>query len=217
MTVHSGDLSRASQEQWLKLYYFARTAFSAVWVAAAFTVGQHSWVVAAVLLVAYPAWDAFANFVDASRSGGLGQNRTQAINVVVSVATTLAVVLALEMSMNWVLGVFGVWAILSGLLQLGTAVRRWKSYGAQWAMILSGGQSALAGTFFIVQARMPMPPRSSPRPLRTRSAPRPCQSPVLRVWQAVAPGPGPVPGQVSVAARARLSVTSVATPQAPAW
>ena len=38
MTVHSGDLSRASQEQWLKLYYFARTAFSAVWVAAAFTV-----------------------------------------------------------------------------------------------------------------------------------------------------------------------------------
>ena len=155
MTVHSGDLSRASQEQWLKLYYFARTAFSAVWVAAAFTVGQHSWVVAAVLLVAYPAWDAFANFVDASRSGGLGQNRTQAINVVVSVATTLAVVLALEMSMNWVLGVFGVWAILSGLLQLGTAVRRWKSYGAQWAMILSGGQSALAGTFFIVQARMP--------------------------------------------------------------
>jgi uncharacterized membrane protein HdeD (DUF308 family) len=158
MTVHSGDLSRASQEQWLKLYYFARTAFSAVWVAAAFTVGQHSWVIAAVLLVAYPAWDALANFVDASRSGGLGQNRTQTINVVVSVATTLAVVLALEMSMNWVLGVFGVWAILSGLLQLGTAVRRWKSYGAQWAMILSGGQSALAGTFFIVQARMPMPP-----------------------------------------------------------
>ena len=110
----------------------------------------------AILLVAYPAWDALANFVDASRSGGLGHNRTQTINVVVSVATTLAVVLALEMSMNWVLGVFGVWAILAGLFQLGT--RRWKSYGAQWAMILSGGQSALAGTFFIVQAGMPMPP-----------------------------------------------------------
>ncbi|MER8805013.1 DUF308 domain-containing protein [Mesorhizobium sp. M0998] len=150
-----------AQEQWLKLYYFARTAFSAVWVAAAFTVGQHSGVVAAVLLVAYPAWDALANFVDASRSGGLGQNRTQAINVVVSVATTFAVVVAQKMSMNWVLGVFGLWAILSGLLQLGTAVRRWKSSGAQWAMVLSGGQSALAGTFFIAQARMPMPPSIS--------------------------------------------------------
>jgi len=158
MTVQSSDLSGTSQDQWLKLYYFARTAFSAAWVAAAFTVGQNSSVIAAVLLVVYPAWDALANFVDASRSGGLVPNRTQTINVVVSVATTLAVVLALEMSMNWVLGVFGVWAILSGLLQLGTAVRRWKSYGAQWAMIMSGGQSALAGTFFIVQARMPMTP-----------------------------------------------------------
>ncbi|TPN54380.1 DUF308 domain-containing protein [Mesorhizobium sp. B1-1-9] len=158
MTVHSGDLSRASEEQWLKLYYFARTVFSAAWVAAAFTAGQHSWAIAAVLLVAYPAWDALANFVDASRSGGLGRNRTQAINVLASLATALAVVLALTMSMNWVLGVFGVWAILSGLLQLGTAVRRWKRFGAQWAMILSGGQSALAGTFFIIQARMPMPP-----------------------------------------------------------
>ncbi|MER8703776.1 DUF308 domain-containing protein [Mesorhizobium sp. M0768] len=161
MTAYSNNLFRASQEQWLKLYYFARTAFSAVWVAAAFTVGQHSGVVAAVLLVAYPAWDALANFVDASRSGGLGQNRTQAINVVVSVATTFAVVVAQKMSMNWVLGVFGLWAILSGLLQLGTAVRRWKNSGAQWAMILSGGQSALAGTFFIAQARMPMPPSIS--------------------------------------------------------
>jgi hypothetical protein len=158
MTIHSGDLSRAGQEQWLKLYYFARTAFSAAWVAAAFTVGQNSSAIAAILLVAYPAWDALANLVDASRSGGLGQNRAQTINVVVSVVTTLAVVLALGMSMNWVLGVFGLWAILSGLLQLGAAVGRWKSYGAQWAMILSGGQSALAGTFFIVQARMPMPP-----------------------------------------------------------
>jgi uncharacterized membrane protein HdeD (DUF308 family) len=60
--------------------------------------------------------------------------------------------------MNWVLDVFGAWAILSGLLQLGTAVRRWKQFGAQWAMVLSGAQSALAGAFFIVQASAPMPP-----------------------------------------------------------
>jgi hypothetical protein len=158
MTDRDTDFARSSQERWLKLYYFARTAFSAVWVAAAFTVGQHSPTIAAVLLVAYPLWDAAANYFDASRSGGLAPNRTQAINVVVSLATTLAVVVALQMNMNWVLAVFGVWATLSGLLQLGTAVRRWKSYGAQWAMILSGGQSALAGVFFIVQARMPMPP-----------------------------------------------------------
>ncbi len=62
------------------------------------------------------------------------------------------------MSMSWVLGVFGAWAILSGLLQFGTAIRRWKSFGAQWAMVLSGAQSALAGAFFISQAQMPAPP-----------------------------------------------------------
>jgi hypothetical protein len=158
MTNDQTILARADQEQWLKRYYFARTAFSAVWVAAAFTFGRQSPAIGAILLVAYPVWDALANYIDASRSGGLGRNRTQATNVVVSVATTLAVVLALTMSMNWVIAVFGVWAILSGLLQLGTALRRWKSSGAQWAMILSGAQSALAGTFFIVQAQMPMPP-----------------------------------------------------------
>ncbi len=156
--VASDALSRAGHEQWLKLYYFTRAAFSAVWVAAAFTLGQHSPLIAAILFVGYPAWDALANYVDAARSGGLAGNRTQAINVVVSLATTLAVVAALNLSMNWVLGVFGAWAILSGLLQLGTAVRRWKSHGAQWAMILSGGQSALAGTFFILRARMPATP-----------------------------------------------------------
>ena len=80
------------------------------------------------------------------------------LNVVISLATTVAVLLALQVSMNWVLGVFGAWAILAGLLQLGTAVRRWKSYGAQWAMVLSGGQSALAGGFFIFQAATPMSP-----------------------------------------------------------
>ena len=161
MTVQQGDVSRTSQEQWLRLYYFVRAAFSAAWVAIAFTLGRDSFAIAAVLLVTYPAWDALANYIDAARSGGLRQNRTQATNVLISVATALAVAVALKASMNWVLAVFGAWAILSGLLQLGTALRRWKSYGAQWAMILSGGQSALAGTFFILQARMPAPPSIS--------------------------------------------------------
>ncbi|CAM3433373.1 DUF308 domain-containing protein [Bordetella sputigena] len=145
-----------SQEQWLKTYYFIRALVSAVWVAAAFTVGQQSPMIAAILLALYPAWDAVANYIDAARSGGLAGNRTQAINVAVSLVTTAAVIIALRMTTNSVLAVFGVWAILSGLLQLGTAVRRWKSYGAQWAMILSGAQSALAGAFFILQARTPV-------------------------------------------------------------
>jgi hypothetical protein len=148
------DITRVQEARWLTRYYFVRAAFSAAWVALAFSVGQRLPTDAAVLLILYPAWDALANYIDASRSGGIAENRTQMINVVISIATAIAVVAALQL--NWVLGVFGVWAILSGLLQLATAVRRWKRMGAQWAMILSGGQSALAGAFFVVQAHTPL-------------------------------------------------------------
>jgi uncharacterized membrane protein HdeD (DUF308 family) len=137
---------------WLKPYYYTRAAFSVAWVIAAFTAGKNIPAVAALLLLGYPLWDAAANLVDAQRNGGLRQNPTQMLNVGVSVLTTAAVAIALGMSMNAVLGVFGVWAALAGIFQLATGMRRWKSYGAQWAMILSGAQSALAGVFFIGQA-----------------------------------------------------------------
>lgn len=149
-----GDADPASaQERWLKKYYFARAAFSVVWVAAAFTVGDAYYAAAAVLLVIYPLWDAAANLVDAQRSGGLANNQTQSVNLLVSLATTALALLAVLMgSMHWVFGVYGAWAILSGLMQLGSAVRRWHTAGAQWAQILSGAQSSLAGGFFIFQA-----------------------------------------------------------------
>lgn len=155
MPTDQKSLAASDKDHWLKRYYFARAVFSGIWVAAALTAGRHSFPVAAALLILYPAWDAAANFVDAARSGGLANNRSQAINVAVSSVMIAVVIIALTMSMNWVLGVFGLWAIFSGLLQLGTALRRWKTRGGQWAMILSGGQSAVAGAFFIAQARMP--------------------------------------------------------------
>lgn len=148
----------STQERWLKQYYFLRALVSTAWVVAAFTLGRQSSAAAAVLLVAYPAWDAVANLLDASRSGGLAANPTQKLNAWVSAATTLAVLAALQSGMSAVLAVFGAWAIGSGLLQLATAVRRWKTHGAQWAMVLSGAQSALAGGFFIFQASTPMVP-----------------------------------------------------------
>jgi len=146
------------QQHWLKGYYYVRAAFSLIWVAAAFVLAPDDLIVAAVLLVIYPAWDAMANYSDAQRSGGLAKNRTQAINFFVSLVTTIAVVIAMHAGMHAVLGIYGAWAILAGLLQLGTAIRRRKRYGAQWAMMLSGGQSALAGGFFIHQSLQPGTP-----------------------------------------------------------
>jgi len=138
--------------QWLKTYYYLRFAVSTVWVALAFTVGKSMPPLAAVMLVAYPAWDAVTNYLDASRSGGLGRNKSQMLNFAVSIVTAVSVAWTLGHGMHEVLRVFGIWASLSGLFQLVTGVKRWKSYGAQWAMILSGAQSALAGGFMLKQA-----------------------------------------------------------------
>jgi hypothetical protein len=139
----SGNLAR---------YYLIRAVVAAAWVAAAAAVGRSSATAAAVLLVSYPAWDALANWFDAQGSGGLRANPTQALNVAVSLAAAVAVAGALQSGMNAVLAVFGIWAAAAGLAQLVTGVRRWRAFGAQWAMILSGAQSMLAGAFFVVQA-----------------------------------------------------------------
>lgn len=157
MTTATIIPDHAAQEGWLKRYYLGRAAFSILWIVAAISIARHSPAIAAALLVLYPTWDALANLADGIRTGGLARNRTQAANVAASLATAAAVAVALP-DMHLVLGVFGAWAIASGLLQLGTGVRRWKLHGAQWAMVLSGGQSALAGAFFIFQARMPAEP-----------------------------------------------------------
>ncbi|VWX47231.1 DUF308 domain-containing protein [Novosphingobium sp. 9U] len=142
----------APDRDWLKTYYYLRFAVSAAWVALAFTLGRSVPQLAAVMLVAYPAWDALANVLDASRSGGLARNKSQVLNFVISTLTAVAVAATLSHGMHTVLQIFGVWAVLSGLLQLVTGARRWKAYGVQWAMILSGAQSGLAGTHMLNQA-----------------------------------------------------------------
>lgn len=136
---------------WLKNYYLARAAAAIVWVTLAFTIGRHDPMIAAFLLVAYPAYDAIANWVDQRATGQRGLS-PQAVNFVVSLVCAVAVIVALGHGMHAVLGVFGIWATLSGLLQLATGVRRWRIAGAQWLMILSGAQSALAGGFMLSRA-----------------------------------------------------------------
>lgn len=146
------DAPVRSASSWLKGYYFTRFAFSTAWVAMAFTLAKNNPALAAVLLVVYPAWDAVANYVDASRSGGLSNNKSQMLNFIASTVTAIAVAVALNQGMHAVVGAFGVWATLAGLFQLTTAIRRWKLAGAQWPMILSGAQSMLAGVFMVTVA-----------------------------------------------------------------
>ncbi len=156
MTTTTGNLQNTGLQAELTgnlaRYYLVRAVVAAAWVAAAVVIGRANPAAEALLLVSYPAWDALANWFDAQGNGGLRANPSQALNVAVSVVAAIAVAAALQVSMNAVLAVFGIWAFGAGLAQLVTGVRRWRAFGAQWAMILSGAQSALAGGFFVVQA-----------------------------------------------------------------
>jgi uncharacterized membrane protein HdeD (DUF308 family) len=159
MNDRKHDLPQSSSDShWLKRYYFSRAAFSVVWVAAAIAASKNAAALIPLLLLLYPAWDALANLMDARRNGGMRRNPTQAMNAVASTITTIAVGIALDVDMNAVFVVFGVWAALSGAFQLATAVRRRSVAGGQWAMMLSGAQSVLAGAFFIKQATEPVAP-----------------------------------------------------------
>ena len=83
--------TKIQSRSWLKTYYFTRAAVSLVWVGIAFTFAKDLPALAGALLVAYPAWDAVANVVDAQCNGGLRRNPTQSLNAIVSTVTTAAV------------------------------------------------------------------------------------------------------------------------------
>jgi uncharacterized membrane protein HdeD (DUF308 family) len=155
--IMSGNSPLSANTTWLRNLYLVRAAFCAIWVALTFAVATSVAAVASILLVLYPAWDALANAADARRFNGTSAGWAPIVNACVSVAAAVGMAVAVNRGMPAVFLVFGTWAIVAGLLQLGTAVRRWGRFGAQWPMALSGAQSALAGGFFVNIAEGPMP------------------------------------------------------------
>jgi len=75
--------------------------------------------------------------------------------MVIGIFTAVGVALALQNGVPAALMVFGVWAIVTGLIQLVLGLQRRRELGGQWPMILSGGQSMLAGGAFILLAHSP--------------------------------------------------------------
>lgn len=140
----------------LRTLYFVRAAFSLVWVSLVFLSVKSSPTLTAALLLLYPTWDVLATFADIRVNRGTGEKLLpQYVNIVVGIITTVAVGLALRQGIPEVLIVFGVWAVLTGLIQLLLGLRRRRALGGQWPMIFSGGQSMLAGVLFVVQAHDP--------------------------------------------------------------
>ncbi len=139
----------------LRQLYFIRVAFSVIWVTLVTIFAKSSLSIASILLIIYPAWDVIGTFLDIRANHNSPSKMPQYINAVISTITTVTVILALQKGIPEALIVFGAWAILTGLIQLILGLRRRKLLGGQWPMIISGGQSTLAGLSFIWQAHAP--------------------------------------------------------------
>lgn len=136
----------------LRNFYFLRAIVAFAWCALAFAAATGPLLGIAALLVAYPAWDAVANLLDAKRSGGIQANPGQKFNAVVSIVTAICMAVALAVQGNaGGVFVFGAWALLAGLFQLAVGIRR-RKLGGQAFMMISGAQSALAGVIFAIQS-----------------------------------------------------------------
>jgi uncharacterized membrane protein HdeD (DUF308 family) len=145
----------ASTARALRTLYFVRAAFSLVWVCLLLSFVKSSPTITAVLLLAYPTWDVAATFFDVRANRGSSSKLPQFANIIIGLITTVAVSVALKQGVPTVLTVFGVWAGLTGLIQLVLGLRRRRILGGQWPMILSGGQSIIAGASFIAMAQAP--------------------------------------------------------------
>lgn len=139
----------------LRSLYFIRATFSVCWVILVMLFAGTSKSVATFLLIIYPAWDVVGTLLDIRANRGSTSKTPQYINAAISVVTTVAVGIALQRGVPETLVVFGFWAILTGLIQLILGVRRRRSFGGQWPMMLSGGQSAIGGVSFIALAHDP--------------------------------------------------------------
>lgn len=139
----------------LRNLYFTRAAFSVAWVILVAIFAKTSPGIASILLIIYPAWDVLGTFLDIRANRNSASKTPQHVNIAISTVTTIAVGIALQKGVPEALIVFGAWAIGTGLIQFILGLRRRKSLDGQWPMILSGGQSVLAGVSFIVLAHDP--------------------------------------------------------------
>ncbi|GGQ26469.1 hypothetical protein GCM10010279_38170 [Streptomyces mutabilis] len=108
-----------------------------------------------MLLVIYPLWDAVATLLERRLAGTGPMDRVGAINVALGLGTAAGMFAAAFSTIGTALLVFGVWALFSGAIQLVVAIRRRRTVGAQWPMVISGGLSVLAGGSFAAMSASP--------------------------------------------------------------
>lgn len=135
----------------LRTLYFVRFGFAIVWAVLMMAIAKKINPGATALLVIYPLFDVAAAVIDFRSSGTTRPKAPLYVNVALSLLTAIGLAVAAGSGIPSVLRVWGAWAITAGIVQLIVAILRYR-LGGQWAMILSGGISVLAGGSFIVMA-----------------------------------------------------------------
>ncbi|SNS24904.1 hypothetical protein SAMN05421770_101178 [Granulicella rosea] len=144
--------SEMQQARSLRNLYFTRTGVQLLWAGVVIATAASNPPLAAGLLILYPLWDVACTVYDlrsAARSSQ-GTPTAQYINAALGTLTAIAITLTAFKSPQQAVVAFGAWAFAAGLAQLAVGIVRRKQLGGQWAMILSGLQSAGAGVAFIL-------------------------------------------------------------------
>jgi uncharacterized membrane protein HdeD (DUF308 family) len=135
----------------LRRLYFVRFGFALVWAGLLFTTASKLGPISVTLLVLYPLFDVVAALIDVRSSQiALGLY----VNIAISGLAAIGLAVAAASGIPAVLRVWGTWAVISGLTQLAVGISR-RTLGGQWAMIISGAISTIAGTSFVLQAAQP--------------------------------------------------------------
>ena len=142
--------SEQQQAHSLRNLYFTRTAVQLLWAGIVIATAAGSPALAAGLLILYPLWDVACTLYDLRSSTRSGPPTAQYVNVVLGSLAAIGISVTAFKSPQQAVVTFGAWAFVAGLAQLAVGISRRKQLGGQWAMILSGLQSAAAGVAFIL-------------------------------------------------------------------
>ncbi|MGW6195062.1 hypothetical protein ACWF0M_02835 [Kribbella sp. NPDC055110] len=156
----TGTVSAADSTKTLRTLYYVRFGFAIVWAVLTMAIAKKINPGATALLVIYPLFDVAAAVVDFRSSGTSRPKAPLYVNMALSLLSAIGLGIAAASGIPSVLRVWGAWAITAGIVQLIVAILRYR-LGGQWAMILSGGISVLAGSSFIVMAGGPKPSLTS--------------------------------------------------------
>jgi uncharacterized membrane protein HdeD (DUF308 family) len=140
------------QARSLRNLYVTRTAVQLLWAGIVLATSAGNPALAAGLLIVYPLWDVACTVYDlrsASRSNS-GPPTAQYVNAALGSLAAIGIALTAFKTPQQAVVAFGAWAFAAGIAQLAVGISRRKQLGGQWAMILSGLQSAAAGVAFIL-------------------------------------------------------------------